>query len=113
MSDLPKPSELAAAAGISPSHASNILAGRREASSEIALNAFRALGVRLGLLADMSDADIAKLCSQKPCDVAECQGGDAVASDADAVLDHAALDSGDIDAPSTGQFGQMSRAVAA
>lgn len=43
---------------------------------------------------------------------AACPGGCAIA-DSDAVLDHAALDSGSDANASTGQFGQMSRAVAA
>lgn len=60
-----EPKKLVEAAGISPSHASNILNGKRGASPEIALAAFRAFGVRLGLLAQMSDEDIAKLCEQQ------------------------------------------------
>lgn len=59
-----EPKKLVEVAGISPSHASNILNGKRGASPEIALAAFRAFGVRLGLLAQMSDDDIAKLCEQ-------------------------------------------------
>lgn len=60
-----EPKKLVEVAGISPSHASNILNGKRGASAEIALAAFRATGVRLGLLAQMSDEDIAKLCEQQ------------------------------------------------
>ncbi len=60
-----EPKKLAEAAGISPSHASNILNGKRGASPDIALAAFRSFGLRLGLLAQMSDEDIAKLCEQQ------------------------------------------------
>lgn len=57
------PKALAEAAGISGAYASMILTGKRPCSSDIALVAFRAFGVRLGLLADMTDGDIDKLCS--------------------------------------------------
>ena len=81
-----QPKQLAEAAGISPSHASNILSGNRGASAEIALAAFRAFGVRLGLLAEMTDADIAKLVAQQ-LTPADCHGADACASDPDAIAD--------------------------
>lgn len=57
------PKELAAAIGISSSYASQILTGTRNASTEVALAAFRAFGVRLGLLAEMTEADLEKLCA--------------------------------------------------
>lgn len=101
-----RPKELAKAAGISPSHASNILSGTRKASDDIALAAFRAFGVRLGLLAEMTEADIAKLASQP---VAECHGGDACASDGEESESvHGATDNGSGSNLSTGQSGQMS-----
>jgi transcriptional regulator with XRE-family HTH domain len=117
-----QPKQLAEAAGISPSHASNILSGNRGASTEIALTAFRAFGVRLGLLAEMTDADIAKLVAQQ-LTPAECHGADACASDPDQRADacasdgeamgetgvHIAHDSAPLPPPSTGQSGVMSR----
>ncbi len=73
---------MAAAMGISIPYASQLLSGARaRCSSDIALKAFRIFGVRLGLLADMSDADIEKLCAERedrPC-VHPAQAGDATA----------------------------------
>ena len=83
-----QPKQLAQAAGISPSHASNILSGTRGASAEIALAAFRVFGVRLGLLADMTNDDIAKLAAQMATPP-ECQGCDASASAGDDVIHNA------------------------
>lgn len=59
-----KPKDFAEAMGISPAYASMILRGVRPASSEIAINAFRTYGLRLGLLAEMTEADIDKLCGR-------------------------------------------------
>lgn len=58
------PTKLAHEAGISVSYASQILNGARGCSQEVALVAFRVFGVRLGLLAEMTDADIDKLCGR-------------------------------------------------
>lgn len=63
MDNEPSPTKLAAGLGISVSYASQLLNGTRQASSGIALAAFRTFGLRLGLLADMTDADIEKLCA--------------------------------------------------
>jgi transcriptional regulator with XRE-family HTH domain len=60
------PTELAAALGISVSYASQLLSGARSTgSSDIALGAFRLFGLKLGLLADMTDDDVSKLCAQQ------------------------------------------------
>ncbi len=88
-----KPTELAAAVGIGVPYASQILSGTRtNVSTKIALAAFRAFGVRLGLLAEMNDDDIAKLVMQQltPDEAAICHGGDAADTvDASFLPDHA------------------------
>ena len=108
----PTPTDFAAALGISVSHASNILSGKRPAGQDIALAAFRAFGVRLGLLAEMTDADISRLCAQGS-EAAECFGGDAAASggsDASVTsFGHDDSDSARATDLSTGQAGEMSR----
>jgi hypothetical protein len=90
--DRPTPKQLATAASISAPYASMILSGKRPASSEIALAAFRTFGLKLGLLADMTDDDIAKLCAQ------QC---------------HAASDSESVAASSSGKSGAVTASVAA
>ena len=75
-----KPKELAAAAGISASYASQILGGTRPANAQIALAAFRAFGLRLGLLAEMTEADLAKLCGEVCVHAPANTGGGAGAS---------------------------------
>jgi plasmid maintenance system antidote protein VapI len=87
------PTRLAEALGISVPYASQILNGTRtRCSSEIALAAFRTFGLKLGLLADMTDDDVAKLCAQ------QC---------------HAASDSETEAAPSSGKSGDVTASVAA
>lgn len=58
------PTTLAQAAGISVSYASQILNGTRRCSTEVALVAYRQFDARLGLLAELTDADLQKLCDQ-------------------------------------------------
>ena len=106
------PKQLSDVTGISRSYSSQILSGKRPASSDIALAAFRAFGVRLGLLAEMTDADISRLCAQSS-EAAECFGGDAAASgcsDASVTsFGHDDSDSARATDLSTGQAGEMSR----
>ena len=59
------PTSLAQSAGISVSYASQILNGSRGCSTDVALVAFRVFGERLGLLAEMTEADIQKLCDER------------------------------------------------
>jgi len=61
MTDPITPSRLAEGIGISVSFASQILSGRRKPSNGHALAAFRTFGLRLGFLAELSDADISAL----------------------------------------------------
>ena len=75
-----KPKDFAEAVGISPAYASMILRGVRPASSDIAISAFRTFGLRLGLLAEMTDADIDKLCGRcGPVDHAAADSADPAA----------------------------------
>lgn len=99
------PTQLSNATGISRPYSSQILSGARPCPQDIALKAFRAFGVRLGLLAEMTEADIAKLASQP---VAECHGGDACASEGESESVHGATDNGSGSNSSTGQSEQMS-----
>ena len=105
-----RPTDFAAQTGISVSYSSQILSGSRPCPQKIALAAFRAFGIRLGLLADMTEDDIARLCSQQGnaadlnADVAAARAG------CDCSLDHAGDDSPAPPPPSTGQDGKMSRA---
>jgi transcriptional regulator with XRE-family HTH domain len=56
--------ELAACIGVSNSYAHQILAGKKKnVAQHLALKAFRELGVRIGLLAEMTDDDIRQLCN--------------------------------------------------
>lgn len=78
------PKDLSEAAGISRSHASMILGGRRKATTSIALDVFRKKGIRLGLLADLTDADLDRLCGERK--VHTCQDGAATAPPQDALM---------------------------
>lgn len=138
MKDELTPKALSDLVGISRSYSSQILSGTRPCPQAVALKAFRAFGVRLGLLAEMDDADIAKLAAQTT-EPPACHGADACASapssfdeaqgqsGAESVHDalrqaqgqsgaesfHDADDRSAPDALSTGQSGQLSRQVAA
>ena len=57
MSDL-TPTAFAQAVNISVPYASQLLSGSRDISRDIAIRAFRALGVKLGPIANASDAEI-------------------------------------------------------
>lgn len=106
MQKLLRPRELCELTAISASYASQILSGARPCPQDIALAAFRAFGVRLGLLAEMTEADIAKLASQP---APECHGGDAAASEGDESESvHGATDNAGDASLSTGQIGEMS-----
>lgn len=72
--------------GISAPYASMILRGLRPATSDIALAAFRHFGLRLGLLAEMTDEDIAKLCDERCHTPANTPAPAALSSGFDVVL---------------------------
>ena len=55
------PTSLSNAAGISVPYASQILAGKRQPSREIALNIYKATGRKFGHLASLSDRDVKAL----------------------------------------------------
>ncbi len=77
------PKSLAERVGISGSYASQILNGRRPCPQDVALAAFRAFGVRLGLLAEMTEADLDRLCAERGGDGAVCSHAPASAPDGD------------------------------
>lgn len=56
-----KPTKVAAAVSISVPYASQILAGRRQPSTGVAVRIFREFGVKLGPIANASESDIAAL----------------------------------------------------
>jgi transcriptional regulator with XRE-family HTH domain len=66
MSTPPKYSELAQAAGISRSYASEIVSGVRQPSRPLAIHILRKTGWRHSVLADLSDAQIDVLESVEP-----------------------------------------------
>jgi plasmid maintenance system antidote protein VapI len=57
----PRTSELATAAGISKSYASEILTGARTPTKPLAIHLFRATGWRHEVLADLTDEQLALL----------------------------------------------------
>ena len=60
-----KPSALVEELGISASYASQVLSGARRAPWDVSLRVFRVFGVRIGVLAEMSDEDIGRLCAER------------------------------------------------
>lgn len=58
MQNMPTPTEMAKAAGISVPYASQILSGQRCPSRGLAISIFRATGRKFGPIEALSDADI-------------------------------------------------------
>ena len=61
MSAESKPTEFAAAAGISASYASDILKGKRAPSAKKAIQIYRRTGRRFGILTGAADDEIARI----------------------------------------------------